>query len=236
MSEQPIARRRNRLTHHYTITSNVLIFGYRELDDGAKLTYQAIDSFDWPDQVGERKGYAYPSVPTLAKLRGISERTIQRHVDALEAAGLLKREFQAGRPCLLWIEEPSAEESEQYLSTIAERGVTEMSPPVVTRMSPHKKDESEKFKHVNESQRLGEQKRTQRLTALERAKREWLANHMVNELGDPHSLGFYRKVAETVPEHRIFEALGEVRIAAREQRVRTSPGAVFAFFVNRDAS
>jgi hypothetical protein len=39
-------RHRNRLRHHYTQTSNVLLFGYQSVSDGAKLTYQVIDSFD----------------------------------------------------------------------------------------------------------------------------------------------------------------------------------------------
>jgi hypothetical protein len=50
---------------------------------------------------------------------------------------------------------------------------------------------------------------------------------MLDLLHDEHSLGFYRKVAQTVPEHRVFEALSEVRLAAREGRVRTSKGALF---------
>jgi hypothetical protein len=40
-------RRRNRLKKHFVITSNVLLFGYPHVSDGAKLTYQVIDSFDW---------------------------------------------------------------------------------------------------------------------------------------------------------------------------------------------
>ena len=59
-------RRRNRLRHHYTLTSNVLLFGYKHLPDAAKLTYQVIDSFDWSDGAGLRKGFAYPSLGRLA--------------------------------------------------------------------------------------------------------------------------------------------------------------------------
>src|SRR3990172_9203492 len=104
--EDLAVRRRNRLKHHYTLVSNVIIFGYRQLTDAEKLTYVAIDSFDWPDEKGERKGYAYPSVETLASLRGVDRRTIFRHLSSLEGAGLLKREARLGRPALLWIEEP----------------------------------------------------------------------------------------------------------------------------------
>src|SRR5690242_17980647 len=118
-------RRRNRLKRHFTVTSNVIIFGYAgKLTDAEKLTYQAIDSFDWPDSDGERKGYAYPSIATLARLRGVSGRTIQRHLENLEAVGLLTREARPGQPNYLWIEEPSSQEAEKYLSTIESRGDT----------------------------------------------------------------------------------------------------------------
>ena len=50
--EDLTVRRRNRLRHHYTLTSDVLLFGYEHLPDGAKLTYQVIDSFDWSDGAG----------------------------------------------------------------------------------------------------------------------------------------------------------------------------------------
>ncbi|MGQ9573353.1 MAG: hypothetical protein ACUVX1_02755 [Chloroflexota bacterium] len=62
-------RRRNRLKKHFVITSNVLLFGYPHASDAAKVTYQVIDSFDWQDGQGLRKGFAYPSVARLAALR-----------------------------------------------------------------------------------------------------------------------------------------------------------------------
>ena len=77
-------RRRNRLRTHYTLTSNVLLFGYRRLSDGAKLTYQAIDSFDWSDAAGLRKGFAHPSLARLATIRGVEKRSIRRHLADLE--------------------------------------------------------------------------------------------------------------------------------------------------------
>ncbi len=236
--DQTSIRRRNRLKHHYTMTSNVLIFGYADLDDSAKLTYQAIDSFDWPDQTGERKGYAYPSVRTVAKLRGVNERTIQRHFEALEKAGLLRREYQPGKPCLLWIEEPSREEAENYLSTIGGvGGDTDVTTTGDTDVTPNKKQEREKDKSVNGSLRLGEDRGRggERLTELERAKREWLANHMVEQLGDPHSLGFYRKIASQLPEHQVFQMLSEVRSMANGGRIRSSRARLFTTLAKRPA-
>lgn len=234
MEPQPSIRRRNRLTKHYTITSNVIIFGYRgKLTDAEKLTYQAIDSFDWPDGTGERKGYAYPSIATLAKRRGVSERSIQRHLEALENVGLLTREVRPGKPSYLWIEEPSSEEAEMYLSTIETRGDTDVTPTPDTDVTPYKKEEREEDKPVNESQRLWKEKGKEQSTE-EHSKTEWIADHLASELRDPQSRAFYRRMAATVPEQLLFEALSETRIASRESRIRRSRGAYFTSLLARD--
>jgi len=226
--EEPGIRRRNQLKHHYTLTSNVIILGYRQLTDAEKITYQAIDSFDWPDEKGERKGYAYPSVETLACLRRVDRRTIFRHLNSLAEAGLLRREARSGRPTLLWIEEPSPEESEQYLSTMAIGRDTAVTGRDDTDVTPYKKEEREKDKTVNAEQ--SSWKGRTRLSADQLAKREWLAGEMLNVLKDEHSLGFYRKVAQTVPQHRVFEALSEIRLATREGTLENPP-ALFATLV-----
>ncbi len=112
-------RHRSVLRHHYTRTSNVLLFGYRGVGDSAKITYQAIDSFDWTTAEGTRKGYAHPSLGRIANLLGTSERTIRRHLAELEKAGLVTRDFRPGQSSVLYIEDPSADQAEQYLQAIA---------------------------------------------------------------------------------------------------------------------
>jgi flagellar biosynthesis regulator FlbT len=51
---------------------------------------------------------------------------------------------------------------------------------------------------------------------------------MLAVLKDEHSLGYYRRVAETVEPHRIFEALSVVKQMSREGRIRKTKGALFA--------
>lgn len=229
--DQVDIRRRDRLKKHYTTVSNVIIFGYRKLTDSEKLTYQAIDSFDWSDGKGLRKGYAYPSLRTLARLRGLDERTLRRHLAALEEAGLLRREQRVGQPSLLWIEEPSEPESEAYLSTIAIGPDTDVRGTSDTDVRPNKKEESEKDKTVNAEQSSWKG-RGQRLSAEERAKRDYIAGEILKVCGDPHSLGFYRKIATRVTDHRIFQALSQTRQATSGVRVR-SKGALFTSIVLR---
>ena len=59
---------------------------------------------------------------------------------------------------------------------------------------------------------------------------------MVNALGDPHSLGYYRRVAERYPPQMIFEALGRVKKVARYGRVRNAKGALFIAIVKAACS
>lgn len=224
-NEAVIVRRRNRLKNHFTMTSNVLLFGYRKLTDAEKITYQMIDSFDWSDGAGLRKGYAYPSEKLIADARGLDERTIRRHLGGLERAGLLTREPRPGRTSILWIEDPSAEESEHYLSTLAMGPDTDVRGTPDTDVPPYKKDKGQ----ARQNHAISRSERT--LSAEEAAKREWLVGEMLVVVGGPLDGEFYRRVAATVSEHRIFEALSEVKLAAREGRITKSKRALFASLI-----
>lgn len=222
--DEPSIRHRNTLKRHYTMTSNVLIFGYKQLTDAVKLTYQAIDSFDWSDGGGKRKGYAFPSLSTLAELRGVDERTMRRHLSALESVNLLRRELRSGRPSLLWIEEPSKEECEAYLSTMTTGPDTDVRGRGDTDVRPidEEAEKSETDKTVNAA-------KASKGNQLE-AKVEWLAHEMQSQLEDRQSQAWFRQIALTVPEQRIFEALSEVRQASRDLKLRRK-GALFTSLI-----
>lgn len=241
--EELTIRQRNRLKHHYTMTSNVVLMGYRQLTDAEKITYQVIDSFDWSDTAGARKGYAFPSLSTLARLRGVDVRTIRRHIAALEAAGLMTRQPRRGQPSLLWIEDPSERELERYLSLLPDTPDTGARPTPDTNVRPAKEeDKSETDKSVN----AGLVSRTPR--RIERpirnhashqargealAKREYYAGEMLNVLGDQKSLGCYRRIAEECPPEVVFEALSIVKDATNRGAVKRTKGAMFVDLVER---
>lgn len=247
--EDLTVRRRNRLRHHYTLTSNVLLFGYRRLSDGAKLTYQVVDSFDWGDSAGLRKGFAHPSLGRLAAIRGVDKRSIRRHLVNLERVGLVTRQQRPGRPSLLVIEDPSAGETQRYLGTFAQQGADKIVRPTPDRDArPYKKDEKEERQNiVNESESIGNGgegtpyehishtirdlavslKSRRSRASLHKAKREYLAQEILNVLGDAHSLGYYRRIAEWYPPQLIYEALGRVKEMAREGEIRKTRGALF---------
>lgn len=120
--ENVIFQRRNRLKKHFVNTSNVLIYGYQNLSDGAKITYQLIDSFDWEDKdTGDSKGFVYPSIEKLAEIRLAGKRTVFRHIQELEKAKLLTRVRRRNKPSVLYIEDVSEEEANKYLKHFVDR-------------------------------------------------------------------------------------------------------------------
>ncbi len=116
--ENPAIRRRNKLRRHSTVVSNVIIRGYHHVSDHAKMTYLALDSYDWPDENGLSKGNVWPSMNTIAADRGKSRLSILRDVQELAEAGLITVESgkERGVPNLYWIEDPSDAEVEKYLA------------------------------------------------------------------------------------------------------------------------
>jgi hypothetical protein len=115
MNEDVIFKRRNRLKKHFINVSNVLLYCYEYVSDAAKITFQIIDGFDWESkETGDSKGYVFPAVATIAKIRHVSTRTIQRHILELIKAKLLTRLRQRNKSSILYIEEVSEEEINKY--------------------------------------------------------------------------------------------------------------------------
>lgn len=115
MNEDIVFRRRNRLKKHFVNVSNVLLYCYEFVSDAAKITFQVIDGFDWESkETGDSKGFVFPAVETIAKIRHTSVRTIQRHILELIKAKLLTRVRQRNKPSTLYIEDVSEEEVNKY--------------------------------------------------------------------------------------------------------------------------
>lgn len=223
------------------MTSNVILFAYPQLTDAERLTLQVIDSFDWADRQGTRKGCAFPSLGRVAALRRLDVRTIRRHIANLQLAGLITRQERPGKPCILWIEEPSRSECERYLSTIGATPDVHGRGTPVTDVRPYKKTKSEEDKDVNE-QRVLEGRNARGLTSNrshpqlneeQRSKRDYYASEILQVTKDEHSLGMYRRIAELVPPGLIFEALSIVKQLAHDGLIHTRRGALFVSLVRR---
>ncbi len=135
MEEAVIFQRRNRLKKHFVNTSNVLLYGYQTLSDAAKITYQVIDGFDWESKdTGASKGYVFPAVETLAKIRHTTDRTIRRHINELVDVKLLSRQRRRYKPSILFIEEISEKEINSYLIIFVDKKGEE--PKIGERFNP----------------------------------------------------------------------------------------------------
>jgi hypothetical protein len=241
-------RHRNPLAHDYVIVSRVILIGYPQVSDGAKLTYWVIYSHDWYEASrGGRKGYAYPTIGRLARLRNSTERTIQRHLAELIEAELLTREMRPGKASVLYIEEPSSQEVERYLGQFAEGG-DNSGGGGVTKMSPHKQEEEKQINPDNGVEEavmeenghagsqwptIGEILKDRKIQPEAAASRtDWLAQQMIEQTGDHEGSGCYRVIAGRAPEPVIFEALSLLKEARHEGGVRR-PGALFVSIVRR---
>ncbi len=119
MNENFIFQRRNRLKKHFVNTSTVLLYCYEKLSDAAKITFQVVDSFDWESkETQDSKGYVFPAVTTIARLRHSSERTIRSHILELIEVQLLTRIRKRNKPSILFIEEVSEKEEQKYFDLI----------------------------------------------------------------------------------------------------------------------
>ena len=219
-------RRRNRLKKHFVITPNVLLFGYPHVSDSAKITYQVIDSFDWEDGDGLRKGFAFPSKARMADIRGLEERTVQRHIQELEAAGLITREARPGETNIYWIEDISEQEGRLYEEKFL--GGDKNVSPGATKMSPEVIQREERLNDVASGTSSGKT-----WDAPSEAEQQYLVHEMLAVLHDTESEGYYRRLAATVPKNIIFEALSLVKRAVAEGKIRKSRGALFVAIVKR---
>ncbi len=123
MSEDFIFKHRNRLKNHFVNVSKVLLYGYKRLSDGAKITFQVIDGFDWEDkETGDSKGFVFPAAETIAKIRNTTVRTIQRHIKELEEAKLITRQRRKYKASVLFIETVSDKEADNYFELLKKTG------------------------------------------------------------------------------------------------------------------
>lgn len=254
MTEEYVFRHRNRLKKHFVITSNVLLYGYRNLSDGAKITYQVIDSFDWEDkETKTSKGYVFPAVSTIARIRGLKERAIQYHLRSLIEEGLLTRIRRKNAPSILVIEDVSEAEKRRYLAESVDREEATEKRKILRSQNPAPKTEEEKGKedenNVEENRIVNKVEATESLGAilkrlpkpkavnkgrsLDLAKKGYLAQKMAKELDDVESLGCYRVIAEQCPPELIFEVLSIVKDTANRGKVRQSRAALFVDLVKR---
>jgi hypothetical protein len=66
-------------------------------------------------------------------------------------------------------------------------------------------------------------------------QRDYVAQEIADKLGDPKSLGCYRKIADKIPQNVIFEILASVKDVALSGKIRQSRGALFVEIIKKYA-
>jgi len=66
-------------------------------------------------------------------------------------------------------------------------------------------------------------------------EKEYLAEYIAEQLEDDHSLGFYRKVVDLMPESLIYQALSEVKDTFLTGKIKKSKAALFTVVIQSKA-
>lgn len=205
---------------------------YKGLSLGAKLMYSILrDRLDvsvknnWKDE----NGYIYLkfSGEELLDLLEISKNTVTKYKKELVKYKLIiDKRIGQGKANIIYVLKPEIKKYQNpknWESRIPKTTLLESQKlgPIDTNVN------ETNLNNVNSNAIKNKKKRT--------PEKEFLAKDIAEQLGDDHSLGFYRKVVDTIPEHLIFQALSEVKDAFLTGRVKKSKAALFTTVIQDKA-
>ena len=198
----------------------------------------------------DENGDCYPSQDQIARDLGLSRETTNRRIQSL-----LRFRFD-GKPIVKAVrlrkKEGTWENVRYTILPVAQVKIFEKSfenepdNNLVTKTSQGPCDDTATWRnrHTNYNQSLNKKelnnvKSNAIFNKKKKEKRspekEYLAQEMADQLEDDHSLGFYRKVADLIPESLIFQALSEVKDAFLSGRVKKSKAALFTTVIQSKA-
>jgi hypothetical protein len=209
---------------------------YKGLALGPKLMYSILrDRLDisiknnWKDE----KGYIYLifSVEELADLLEIDRTAVMRYKKKLvEYKLIIDKRLGQGNPNRIYVLKPElvdnlTQKSQNATSRSGNTGPLEVSNSDSIDTYVNK---TEIINNVNSNAISNKRKkRTPEMEAF--------AQEIAEKLEDDHSLGFYRKVVDTIPENLIWQALSEVKDAHLTGRVKKSKAALFTTIIKAKA-
>jgi len=209
---------------------------YQGLALGPKLMYSTLrDRLDisiknnWKDE----KGYIYLifSVEELADLLEIDRTAVMRYKRKLvDYKLIIDKRLGQGNPNRIYVLKPELVDNldQKSQNTTSRSGNTE--PLEVSNSNPINTyvNKTDRINNVNNNAIFNKKKKRT-------PEKEYLAQEMADQLEDDHSLGFYRKVADIMPESLIFQALSEVKDAFLSGRVKKSKAALFTTVIKSKA-
>jgi len=198
----------------------------------------------------DENGDCYPSQDQIARDLGISRETANRRIQSL-----LRFRFD-GKPVVKAVRlrnKGGTWENVRYTILpvaqvkIFEKSINnELENNHVTKTSQGPCDDTATWRnrHTNKNQSLNKNKYNNvKSNAIFNKKKkekrspekEYLAQEMADQLEDDHSLGFFRKISDLVPENLIYQALSEVKDAFLTGRVKKSKAALFTTVIKSKA-
>ena len=209
---------------------------YKGLGLGPKLMYSILRDRldisiknDWKD----KNGYIYLvfSIEELSDLLEINKETVTTYKRELVKYRLIiDKRLGQGKSNMIYILKPEIKKfqnTENPSSRERKFGIQEYgkSVSIDTNVNDTKRENNVKSNAIFKTSK--KEKRS--------PEKEYLAAEMADQLNDDHSLGFYRKIADMVPENLIFQALSEVKDAFLTRRVKKSKAALFTTIIQGKA-
>jgi hypothetical protein len=208
---------------------------YKGLALGPKLMYSILrDRLDisiknnWKDE----KGYIYLifSVEELSDLLEIDRTAVMRYKKKLvEYKLIIDKRLGQGNPNRIYVLKPELVDNNPLKSQNATSRSRNKEPLEVSNSDSIDTyvNKTERINNVNNAISNKKKKRTPEMEAF--------AQEIAERLEDDHSLGFYRKVVDTIPENLIWQALSEVKDAFLSGRVKKSKAALFTTVIKSKA-
>ena len=209
---------------------------YRGLALGPKLMYSILrDRLDisiknkWKDN----KGYIYLifSVEELSALLEIDRTAVMRYKKKLvEYKLIIDKRLGQGNPNRVYVLKPELVDNYSLKSQNATSRSRDKEPLEVSNSDPIDTNINKTNLNNVKENAVSNKKKKKRTP-----EKEYLAKEIAEQLGDDHSLGFFRKVVDLIPENLIFQALSEVKDTYLTGKIKKSKAALFTSVIKSKA-
>jgi len=208
---------------------------YKNLSLGAKLMYSILRDRldisvknDWKDD----RGYIYLifTVDEMAKLLEITRKTAIKHKKELNRYGLIvDKRLGQGNPNRIYVLKPELNNYQKcnfYTSRNVKKELQEVENihPINTYIK------ETNLNNVKNNAVFKNNKKKKRSP-----EKEAFAQDIAERLEDDHSLGFFRKVVDLMPENLIWQALSEVKDTHLTGKIKKSKAALFTTVIKSKA-
>ena len=205
----------------------IAVLKHPDLSPAAKITYGILLSYAWQED------FCWPAQDRLAQDMSCSVRQVRRHLQELKEARAIKIDQRGlNRPNIYALEALNSWMPDNLLKN---KDGTDLSGPDGTDPSGPDGTDPSDLERTDLSAKVYSENYIQNVnvTPSDQIRQDDLVLRMLDVGGDPHSTGFYRRVARVLPEPIISRAIAETRDQAATGHIRRSPGACLTHALTR---